>query len=122
MNLKYTAIKVDEIEKSKGMAIENCIGDATIDNLVLFVQKGLVDDNGVHGVSRSIALTKIDEYLAKKDKQELVLDIIEALIAGGFLPRTLDVEGIRVAMKEATQKANEGIKESLPHSEKNGEL
>ena len=111
MNLKYTAIKVDEIEKAKGMPIENCIGDTTIDNLVLFVQKGLVDDNGVHGVSRSVALTKIDEYLAKKDKQELVLDIVESLIDGGFLPRTLNVEGIRVAMKE-----------SLLHSEKNGEL
>ena len=40
LNLKYTALKVDEIEKAKGTAIENCISDTTVANLCLFVQKG----------------------------------------------------------------------------------
>lgn len=122
MNLKYTALRVDEIEKAKGMSIENCIGDTTIDNLALFVQKGLVDDNGVYGVSRSIALTKIDEYLKDKDKQELILDIMEALIEGGFLPKSLDVTSLRTSIREKTKEINKGLQESTKHSEKSGEL
>ena len=70
LNLKYTAIKVDEIEQSKKLPIENCIADTTIGNLTLFIQKGLVNDGGNIVVSKSQALTLIDEYLAENDKDE----------------------------------------------------
>lgn len=105
MNLKYNALKVDEIEKEKGVAIENCISDTTISNIILFVQKGL-------DVSREEAVQKIDEYLAKKDKQNLILDIMEALIAGGFLPRSVDIaslrESVQVVAKNAKASAKSG--------------
>lgn len=39
LNLKYNATKVDEIEQSKKLPIENCIADTTIGNLALFIQK-----------------------------------------------------------------------------------
>jgi hypothetical protein len=97
LNLKYNALKVDEIEKEKGIAIENCITDTTISNIILFVQKGL-------GLSREEALQKIDEYLVESDKQELVLDIMEALIAGGFLPKSLDIASLRGTMKADSKK------------------
>ena len=122
LNLKYTALKVDEIEKARSMAIENCINNTTIDNLCLLVQKGLIDDNGIHGVSRNVALAKIDEYLQEYDKQELLLDIIGALVDGGFLPKSLDVKKLKKAVKTQTGKINQAVEESLPHSEKNGEL
>lgn len=95
MNLKYTAIKVDEIEQSKKLPIENCISDTTVGNLALFIQKGLVNDSGTVGVSRAQALTVIDEYLAENDKDELVMDIMEALIDGGFLSRDVDLTKVR---------------------------
>lgn len=116
LNLKYTALKVDEIEKEKGTAIENCISDTTVANLCLFVQKGLIDDNGVHGVSRNVALSKIDEYLQEHDKQELLLDIIEELLAVGFLPKSVNVKQIRERYQKQT------LGEITQHSEMNGEL
>lgn len=95
LNLKYTALKVDEIEQSKKLPIENCIADTTVGNLALFIQKGLVNDSGTVGVSRAQALTAIDEYLVENDKDELVMDIMEALINGGFLSRDVDLAKVR---------------------------
>lgn len=95
MNLKYTATRVDEIEQSKKLPIENCIADTTVGNLALFIQKGLVNDSGNVGVSRAQALTAIDEYLAENDKDELVMDIMEALMNGGFLSRDVDIAKVR---------------------------
>ena len=95
MNLKYTATRVDEIEQSKKLPIENCIADTTVGNLALFIQKGLVNDSGTIGVSRAQALTAIDEYLIDNDKDELVMDIMEALINGGFLSRDVDLTKVR---------------------------
>lgn len=95
LNLKFNATKVDEIEQTKKLPIENCIADTTIGNLAIFIQKGLVNDNGVHGVSRAVALSTIDTYLEENDKDELVMDIMEALINGGFLSREVDLSKIR---------------------------
>lgn len=95
LNLKYNAQRVDEIEQSKKLPIENCIADTTVGNLAFFIQKGLVNDSGSVGVSRAQALTAIDEYLAENDKDELVMDIMEALIAGGFLSRDVDLAKVR---------------------------
>ena len=64
-------------------------------NLALFIQKGLVNDSGNVGVSRAQALTAIDEYLAENDKDELVMDIMEALMDGGFLSRDVDIAKVR---------------------------
>ena len=109
LNLKFNATKVDEIEQSKKLPIENCISDTTIGNIALFIQKGLIDDNGVHGVSKTVAFKVIEEYLAEKDKDELVMDIMEALINGGFLSRDLDLAKVR----ELKAKRQAQVKEEL---------
>ncbi len=113
LNLKYNATKVDEIEHIKEQSIENCIGDTTIGNLALFIQKGLVDDNGNHGVSRTVAISTIDNYLEEKDKDELVMDIMEALIAGGFLSRELDVRKLRELKTKRQSQINEQIDNNI---------
>lgn len=113
LNLKYNATKVDEIEQAKKQPIEECIGDTTIGNLVLFIQKGLVDDNGVHGVSRSVAINTIDTYLEENDKDELVLDIMEALCDGGFLSRELDVAKLRELKTKRLAQVDETIENNL---------
>ena len=95
LNLKYNATKVDEIEQTKKLPIENCIADTTIGNLTLFIQKGLVNDSGNVGVTKAQALTVIDEYLAENDKDELVMDIMEALVESGFLSRDVDLTKVR---------------------------
>lgn len=113
LNLKYTAITVDEIEQIKKLPIENCIADGTIGNLALFIQKGLVNDNGVHGVSKGVALSTIDEYLQEKDKDELVMDIMEALIDGGFLSRAVDIEKVRELKTKRQAQVSEEIEKAL---------
>ena len=113
LNLKYNATKVDEIEQSKKLPIENCIADTTIENLALFIQKGLIDDNGIHGVSRNVAMSTIDTYLEKNDKDELVMDIMEALINGGFLSRDLDLAKMRELKKKRASQVNEEISNAL---------
>lgn len=109
LNLKYNAIRVDEIEQAKKLPIENCIADTTIGNLTLFIQKGLVNDSGNVGVSKAQALTVIDEYLAENDKDELVMDIMEALVDGGFLSRELDVAKVRELKTKRQAQLNEEL-------------
>ena len=109
LNLRYTAVKVDEIEQTKQLPIENCIADTTVGNLALFIQKGLVNDSGSVGVSKAQALTVIDEYLVENDKDELVMDIMEALVHGGFLSRDVDVAKVR----EIKQKRQAQLTEEL---------
>lgn len=113
LNLKYNATKIDEIEQSKKQSIENCISDTSISSLALFIQKGLIDDNGHQGVSRNVALSTIDTYLEEYDKDELVMDIMEALINGGFLSRELDVEKLRKLKATRQAQVNEQIDNSL---------
>lgn len=113
LNLKYNATKVDEIEQTKKLSIENCINDTTVGNLALFIQKGLIDDNGKHGVSRNVAIDTIDAYLQESDKEELVMDIMEALIDGGFLSRELDVQKLRELKAKRQAQVNEEIDNNL---------
>lgn len=110
-NFKFNASRVDEIEKIKGLPIENCIGDDTINNLALFIQKGLVDDNGNVGVSKNVAFTKIDEYLEEHDKNDLLLDITEALVEAGFLSRSLDITKMREISKKRADEVQKMIDE-----------
>lgn len=109
LNLKYNALKVDEIEQAKELPIENCVSDSSISTICLFVQKGLVDENGVHGVSKHVAMNIIDEYLKEHDKNELVLDIMEALINGGFLSREVNIQALRKNIKEQMKKIGQQV-------------
>lgn len=113
LNLKYNATRVDEIEQAKKLPIENCIADTTVGNLALFIQKGLIDDNGVHGVSKTVAMNTIDSYLEENDKDELVMDIMEALINGGFLSRDLDLAKVRELKSKRASQVNEEINKAL---------
>lgn len=113
LNLKYNASRIDEIEQSRKLPIENCIGDTSISMLVLFIQKGLIDDNGIHGVSKSVAMDVIDNYLEKKDKNDLVLEIMEALVDGGFLSRELDIETMKKAKMSKIAQAKRQLEDEM---------
>ena len=113
LNLKYTASKIDEIEQANKQPIENCISNTSIASLTLFIQKGLVNDSGNIGVSKAQALSVIDEYLAENDKDELVMDIMEALIDNGFLSRDLDIEKLREYKAKRQAQVTEEIANSL---------
>lgn len=109
LNLKFTASKVDEIEQTKQLPIENCVADNTVSNIALFIQKGLVNDSGSVGVSKAQAFTIIDEYLVENDKDELMMDIMEALVGGGFLSRDVDVAKVRELKNKRQALLNEEL-------------
>ena len=113
MNLqfRFTATKVDEIEKAKGMPINNCVQDKSINCLTLFLEKGLVNGDRL-GCTKNEALSKIDEYLEdpEHDTDELLMDIMEALVEGGFLSRQLDMKEIRVTAKDMMDKMQDQMK------------
>lgn len=109
LNFKFNATKVDEIEKETGLPIEQAINDTRVSNLTLFIQKAVIDDNGHHGVSKAVAMTKLDEYLEENDKDTLILDIMEAMVASGFLSRKFDVE----KMRKATNKTNDMVNKTF---------
>lgn len=112
-NFKFNATKVDEIEQLRKLPIENCITDSSIGMLCTFIQKGLVDDNGQVGVSKAVAMNKIDEYLSESDKNELVMDIMEALCDGGFLSRELNIAEMREYKKKKESQVKEAISNEL---------
>jgi len=111
MILKYNALKVDEIEQVKKQPIENCIADTSISSLLLFIQKGLVDENEHWGVSKNVAMDVLDKYLEGNDKDDLVIEIMEALMKGGFLSRGLDLAKVKKAKQEKMALANQQLEE-----------
>lgn len=99
---KFTATAIDQIEKGAGVPIENVISDSSIDSLARILQFTLFDDNkGAVGVSRSVALSKIDQYLEEGDKMGLTLDIMEGLVETGFLPRSINIQEARENIEKA---------------------
>lgn len=113
LNLKYNAANVDEIEQAQKQSIEACITNTSIGSICLFIQKGLVNESGHVGVSKTVALDTIDKYLEENDKNELILDIMEALVNAGFLAKDLDVEQMREVTKKRQKQLNNRISESL---------
>lgn len=111
LNFKFTAQGVDEIEKARQLPIQNCISDSSINMLALFLQKGLIDDNGRNGVSRAVALDTIDKYLEESDIDNLIFDITEALVNAGFLSRELDIAKMREKKNSVIAQAMETLNE-----------
>ena len=103
MNLKYNALKIDEIEKANKKPLEQCIADYSIGNIALLVQKGMETAN--EKVTREQAFETIDEYLKDHDKEDLILDIIEAMINAGFLAREINIQEVRANKSQLIKEA-----------------
>jgi hypothetical protein len=56
-------------------------------------------------------MSTIDAYLEESDKDNLVLDIMEALVKGGFLSRQVDVAKLREANEKRSAQAKKLIDE-----------
>ena len=109
--LKYTAEKIDEIEKNKGnIPIENCVFDTTINNFVLFLMKGM-------DISKNVAMSKLNEYLLEKDKEDLTLEIMEALVDTGFLSRGLEIDKMRELLANRKKEIANEIEQQLLQQE-----
>ena len=58
-------------------------------------------------------MSTIDKYLEEKDKDELVMDIMEALMVGGFLSRDLDLTKVRELKAKRQEQINKEINNAL---------
>ena len=105
--LKFKASSVAEIEQAKGADIATISTDNRIDNLAYIISKAVVNEDGTVGCAKSKAMEKLDEYLGHNDTYELMLDIMEALQSGGFLPKAVKVDAMRSKISDAMEQANE---------------
>lgn len=112
---KFTASNVDAIEQNKKAPIGNVISDNSIRNLAYIIEKAGLNEHGSVGMSNSLAMKQIDNYLetTAKDTDDLVLDITEALIRDGFLSRTLDVASMRELKVARAEQATVQIKKAI---------
>lgn len=110
MKLKFRAIDITKIEEERGIPLISIINDTRIQNLALFVQKGLKKLDGTE-YSKEEIYQKIDEYLVKKDTDELLFEITEALQKGGFLPRTMKLKEIFGLKETIVQEVTETMKQ-----------
>lgn len=97
LSLKFTARNVDAIEQATGQAIEHAVASTTVRNITLLLKHALVDENTQQaGVSTTVAQDKLQNQLDNgRDRYDIILDIMEALIQAGFLPKSVDTESIR---------------------------
>lgn len=93
MELNYTPRSIAEIEDIKKKPITDVIGDFSMSNIALFVQKGM-------RVSEEKAFGEIEKYFeAGGDMVALYLTILEALQKKGFLPKALNIKELRAKME-----------------------
>lgn len=109
--LKFTATNVDQIEKKNGTSIENLLGDMRIDHLRYFIEKAYHNEESDRvGCSNQQALEYLETYLGDGgEKEELLVDIMEALQTGGFLSRKIDLKAVRASLTTAENKIKEAL-------------
>lgn len=96
LNLKYNAKKIAELEDAANKSLEQIISDFRISTLINFLRLGLDLDND----------DKIDEFIKTYGKIELQIQVIEALIDAGFLPKAIDTNSIRESLSEGLSGAS----------------
>ena len=116
LNFAFNAERVKEIEKQRGVPIENCISDTRIENYAVIIMKAIkIDGKDSVGCSLQQAYTAIDEYLSdqdeKHDKADLMFDITEALVDKGFLESGLDVVQLRKMKSRSAEDMTRKIEE-----------
>lgn len=124
ITLKFNAKNVDQIERKHNNSIESLLGDVSVQRLAYFIEKAHYDeDTEKVGVSNDRSMELLDEYLAEHDKEDLLMDIMEALQKGGFLSRKVDVAKMRQALEKNTAQIGEVLDKALSEkaSANNGE-
>ncbi|MCL2631518.1 MAG: hypothetical protein FWD45_00260 [Coriobacteriia bacterium] len=114
MNLKFNALIIKNIEKTiNNQSIVNILGDNSIKSLETLIAASHVNEDGSIGVKGDRALELIDEYVAEgRDTYELMLDIMDALKANGFLPKGIDVAKMREEMTTQVEQAMDQLGEA----------
>ena len=102
LNLKFTARDVAAVEEALDGSLEKIIASFKLTTLIQFLMVGLRDKDGKKlDLDEEKTFELVDEKIKEYGKIELQIQVIDALIEAGFLPKAIDTGQIRVALSEA---------------------
>ena len=118
LNLKFTARDVAAVEEALNGSLEKIIASFRLTTLIQFLMVGLRDKSGNRlNLDEDKTFDLVDEKIKEYGKIELQIEVIDALIEAGFLPKAIDTSQLRTTVSEAIAEASK-----LPEaSEKTGE-
>ena len=118
LNLKFTARDVAAVEEALNGSLEKIIASFRLTTLIQFLMVGLRDKSGNRlNLDEDKTFDLVDEKIKEYGKIELQIEVIDALIEAGFLPKAIDMSKLRTTVSEAIAEASK-----LPEaSEKTGE-
>ena len=117
LNLKFTARDVAAVEEALNGSLEKIIASFRLTTLIQFLMVGLRDKAGNRlNLDEDKAFDIVDEKIKEYGKIELQIEVIDALIESGFLPKAIDTSQMRATLSDAIAEASK-----LPEvSEKTG--
>lgn len=107
LNLKFTARDVAAVEEALNGSLEKIIASFRLTTLIQFLMVGLRDKSGNRlNLDEDKAFDIVDEKIKEYGKIELQIEVIDALIEAGFLPKAIDTNHLRTTVSEAIAEAS----------------
>lgn len=107
LNLKFTARDVAAVEEALNGSLEKIIASFRLTTLIQFLMVGLRDKAGNRlNLDKDKAFDIVDEKIKEYGKIELQIEVIDALIESGFLPKAIDTKAMRATLSDAIAEAS----------------
>ena len=107
LNLKFTARDVAAVEEALDGSLEKIIASFRLTTLIQFLMVGLRDKSGNRlNLDEDKTFDLVDEKIKEYGKIELQIEVIDALIEAGFLPKAIDTSQLRTTVSEAIAEAS----------------
>ena len=107
LNLKFTARDVAAVEEALNGSLEKIIASFRLTTLIQFLMVGLRDKSGNRlNLNEDKTFDLVDEKIKEYGKIELQIEVIDALIEAGFLPKAIDTSQLRTTVSEAIAEAS----------------
>ena len=107
LNLKFTARDVAAVEEALNGSLEKIIASFRLTTLIQFLMVGLRDKSGNRlNLDEDKTFDLVDEKIKEYGKIELQIEVIDALIEAGFLPKAIDTSHLRTTVSEAIAEAS----------------
>ena len=107
LNLKFTARDVAAAEEALNGSLEKIIASFRLTTLIQFLMVGLRDKSGNRlNLDEDKTFNLVDEKIKEYGKIELQIEVIDALIEAGFLPKAIDTSQLRTTVSEAIAEAS----------------
>lgn len=107
LNLKFTARDVAAVEEALNGSLEKIIASFRLTTLIQFLMIGLRDKSGNRlNLDEDKTFDLVDEKIKEYGRIELQIEVIDALIEAGFLPKAIDTSQLRTTVSEAISEAS----------------